>query len=409
MAWSNFLNRYQHIQSNIFISAAIIALLQFTHALEYMMIGPLFKYISHDLGLPIGAAGYVTGAYTAASVVSGVISFLFIDRLNKKTTLLINLALLGMITAITPFSSGLGTLLILRILAGLVGGISLGIGLALLLNRTPPEIRGRIIAIVVGAFSAVSLLGLPLSLYLAEHLSWRLPFWLIAGICMLCMPLISYCLPEDTAETITTPAARSLTLSPPLLLASVANAVANFAPFVMIPILVPVLINLTQVPSAKIPLVFFIGGLSSYAGTYLSGKLADRWGALRTGSVASLLFCITLLLLHLNMINGYWFMILFMFSTYMRIVSSSVISSYFPDNAHRAGFNQLQTAQTNLAATVAFFLPAVLLGNNDISSDSISNILTLAIISGALLPPYLWALNRILKPRMISPSLKSSR
>lgn len=396
------MNRYQHIKSNIFISAAIIALLQFTHALEYMMVGPLFKYISDDLGLPIGAAGYVTGAYTAASVVSGVVSFLFIDRLDKKRTLTINLALLAIITAITPFSPGLSTLLILRILAGLVGGITLGIGLALLLNRAPPEIRGRIIAIVVGAFSAVSLLGLPLSLYLAEHLSWHAPFWLIAAICVICLPLVSYCLPEETAEKITRPAAQSLSMSPAVLLASVANAVSNFAPFVIIPILVPILINLTQIPSDQIPLAFFVGGLSSYIGTHLAGRLADKWGALWTGSAASLLYCLTLVLLALNMINGYWFMILFMFSTYMRIVSSSVMSSYFPDNAHRAGFNLLQTAQTNLAATVAFFIPATLLGNNDVSSASISTILHLAIIAGALLPLYLWILSRILKRRAIS-------
>ena len=114
------------------------------------------------------------------------------------------------------------------------------------------------------------------------------------------------------------------------------------------------------------------------------------------------LYCLTLVLLALNMINGYWFMILFMFSTYMRIVSSSVMSSYFPDNAHRAGFNLLQTAQTNLAATVAFFIPAALLGNNDVSSASISTILHLAIIAGALLPLYLWILSRILKRRAIS-------
>lgn len=390
------MNRYQKFTSNIFISAAVIALLQFTHALEYMMVSPIFTFIADDLLLPVSFSGYVTGAYTASSVLSGVISFFFIDRLNQKRTLIINVALLGVITAITPFSYGLVSLLVMRVFAGLLGGVTLGVGLALLINRAPVELRGRVIAIVVSAFSAVSILGLPLSIYLATNISWHYSFWLIAAICIACTPLVYYLLPDEQSVVITN---KSLKMSPAVIVASLANAVSNFSPFVIIPLLAPMLISVAGIPTEQIPQAFFIGGIGAYAGTRLAGQLTDRWGSFHTGWSSSLLFCFTLLLLLLDMINGYLFIMLFMFSTYMRIVAASVLSSYFPDNQHRAGFNLLQTAFTNLSATVAFFISSYWVGYNQINTVSIAGVLILALISAAVLPAYFWLMARLLKQR----------
>lgn len=48
---------------------AIIAFIQFTNALEYMIFNPLFVYMAPTFQVPVSWAGYVSGIYTLASVI----------------------------------------------------------------------------------------------------------------------------------------------------------------------------------------------------------------------------------------------------------------------------------------------------------------------------------------------------
>lgn len=59
-------------------------MVQFTNALEYMMVTPLFPLMADALGQDVSQAGYVASSYTFASVIAGLIGFFFLDRLPKK-------------------------------------------------------------------------------------------------------------------------------------------------------------------------------------------------------------------------------------------------------------------------------------------------------------------------------------
>jgi len=130
--------------------ATVIAFGQFTNALEYMVFNPIFVFMATDFAVPVSFSGYVSGMYTLGAVLSGLIAFYWIDHFNKKRFLIINMALLGLLTLLTTCTSSFSLLLVLRFCAGLVGGTTMGVGISILINNALPNLRGKMLATVIG-------------------------------------------------------------------------------------------------------------------------------------------------------------------------------------------------------------------------------------------------------------------
>lgn len=384
-------------------TAFVIALIQFANALEYMMINPIFPYMANTLKLPVSHAGYVSGVYTLACVLSGLAAYKIVDRFPKKKLLTLNLLLLGLMTALTPYATSWSSLIAIRFGAGLCGGLTLGVGMALLLNQTPPALRGKAIATVLAAFSVVSIVGLPLALLVANHLGWQWSFWLVAGLCLLCVPLLHALVAAEAPSSRPEPQ-QTLSLSPRLLWGVGASALTNFSPFLLIPLLAPLFTDLLAQPLSQLPLLFLGGGLSALAATKLSGKACDRYSPLNVATAATVLFLLSLLLLALPLpttFKAYGFMLLFMFGTYGRMVAATVLAAAIPTAAQRGGFSVLQTACNHLSASAAFGLPAWWLHNQAFSQSNLWPLVLLAGISALSLLPYLSKLKGMAQPESI--------
>ena len=75
------------------------------------------------------------------------------------------------------------TLLMARVAAGTFGGVLSSLSQTILGDVVPFERRGRAMGIVMSSFSAATVAGVPLSLFLAAHISWHAPFVAIAAVC----------------------------------------------------------------------------------------------------------------------------------------------------------------------------------------------------------------------------------
>ncbi len=383
------------INHKLLATAIVIAFVQFCSALEYMMVNPIFISISGDLDVPVSYAGYVTGIYTFSSILSGLISFFYIDRLNKKKSLLVCTYMLGALTLLCSFANSFALLMLLRFISGAFGGVTLGLGLGILLNQTQPQFRGRVISIVVSAFSFVSIIGLPCVIYISNHYSWVWCFRLLSLLCfatfLLIMVIVNY------NETPSSEKAR-IHIDKGTLLASSALGISNFPAFILMPILVPMAIENMHVNLEAIPTVFLIGGLCSYFGTKLSGILCDRYSSIKIAMLFSTVFLIDLISLYCGLNNAYIFVPTLLFATYGRIVATSTLTSHFPSNEHRAGFNVLQHAATNIFSTLAFIMSAMLVGKGSLDLSQFKVIIIISAVVAMLLPLILITV----KSRMIS-------
>jgi len=376
--------------------AIAMAFIQFTNALEYMMFNPVFAFMAADFAVPVSFSGYVSGMYTSGAVLSGVIAFYWIGRFNKKRFLIANMALLGLLTLLTTFTSNFSLLLTLRFCAGLVGGTTKGVGTSILINNAPTNLRGKMLATVIASFSMVSIAGMPTILFLCTNYGWHVALWLISTLCLLALPLIVSIIPKDPVSFDTQ---HALPLDVDTLLFASSNALVQFSPMLVIPILVPLMTQQLGASQDLLPWLFFGGGVTGYLSTKMTGVLTTRFSALILATGSTIVFILSLLIPILGYQHAALFITLFLGASYSRLVSSSAVTIQFPDDRQRAGFSSLQTSIMYLITTVAFFLSAFLLPDHGMAPQNVNTLLAICAVSASGFPIIVIVLQKKLAKR----------
>ena len=100
-----------------------------------------------------------------------------VDRFDRKKVLVFGYIgfLLG--TFLCAMAPTYFLLMAARIVSGLFSGLIGAQVLSIVADIVPYERRGRAMGWLMGAFSLASVLGVPLSLYLARFINWHAPFY----------------------------------------------------------------------------------------------------------------------------------------------------------------------------------------------------------------------------------------
>lgn len=374
--------------------ALTIFAVQFINALEYMMVTPLFPFMAEELGQQVSQAGYVASSYTLASVVSGLIGFFFLDRFNKRKILYSCLFIIGALTCLIPSVTSFQWLLFIRFVTGLFGGVVLGVAMALLLDLIPQELRAKMIALVLLAFPVVSIIGLPLILWLAEIGHWHNAFYLLSVCCFGAILMVRFLIPLSDHHDGDLSAPK-MHFNVPMVLGAALPGISNLGTFMLIPLLVPIYQILLKMSAVDIPWLFFTGGIGAFMGTKISGKLHHHCSKTRLllGSSGILLLSMVYLCW---MIETRWFAYSFsflvMFATYLRFTTITIICANIPSPNERSGFNALQSAFTHLSASIAFIVPAVWLRDSVFDQEVFISVLYWVFGFTLLLLPAMWVL-----------------
>ena len=219
------------------------------------MFSPVFTFMALDFAVPVSFSGYVSGMYTSGAVLSGIIAFYWVDRCNKKRFLIANMVLLAMATLLTTFVTSFPLLLTLRFFAGLVGGTTMGVGIGILINHTPADLRGKMLATVIASFSLVSVVGMPAILF---SYSLRLACRVVVNQHALFVGIAidRHC--HSSGPRRFRHVSRAALDVDTLLFAS-GNALVQFSPMLIIPVLAPLMTQLLGASEGLLPWLFFGG------------------------------------------------------------------------------------------------------------------------------------------------------
>src|ERR1041385_7295392 len=160
----------------------LLAAVQFTHIVDFMILMPLGPQLMRELHIGPGHFSALVAAYTISSGVVGLLAAPFIDRFDRRKLLLI--AYGGFIagTLACALSQDAAALLAARALSGAFGGLSISMVMAIVGDVVPAERRAAGVGIVMTAFSAAAAVGVPFGLQLAQSFRWEAPFFMLAGI-----------------------------------------------------------------------------------------------------------------------------------------------------------------------------------------------------------------------------------
>jgi hypothetical protein len=157
-----------------------LAGIQFAHILDFMIMMPLGPVLMKELGVGTHEFGLLVSSYTFSAAFTGLLAAMFVDRFERKRLLLTMFGLFAVATLACGLAPGYWTLLVARGTAGAFGGVLGSMVQTMVGDLIPFERRGRASGTIMSAFSISTVAGVPLSLYLANHFGWRVPFYFIA-------------------------------------------------------------------------------------------------------------------------------------------------------------------------------------------------------------------------------------
>jgi predicted MFS family arabinose efflux permease len=310
---------------------ALLAFLQFTIVLDFMILSPLGALLMQELAIPASRFGLVVSVYAFSAGGSGLLAAGFADRFDRKRLLLFFYSgfLLG--TLLCGMAPNYPFLLLARMITGLFGGVIASISYAIIADLFPPESRGRVMGFVQTAFSASQVVGIPLGLFLANRWGWHAPFLLIVAVSSAVGAVIA------------------LRMRP---------IVGHLAlQFMVMPFGSAYMVNNVGVSMEHLPIVYMVTGLFTIVAGPFLGKLSDSLGKYAVFCAGSTLtLALVIVFTHLGPTPLAWMIVVNMFlmlGVTSRIISASALISIVPDAPDRGAFMAVNASIQQLAGGVA--------------------------------------------------------
>ncbi len=340
------------------IAILVVAAIHFVNVVDFMMVMPLGPDLAKALGIRVSHIGVIAGAYTLAAAISGLVGSLFLDQVCRRKALVFSVIGLAMGTLAAALSVDFHTLLWARVLAGIFGGPTTAIGLAIISDLVPHGRRGAAIGKVMMGFSAASIFGVPIGLELAAVGGWKMPFILVGAVALVFAFLARILLPPMRSSSVKTIFSfenlpfRSLCGQVNVWLSYSTLFAMMMSGFLIFPNIAGYIQNNLGFPREEMGSLYLIGGLANLFVMSFCGVLVDRFGSVPWFIIGSLGFLASLWLgmyLVPPLISPHGMFIAFMMFGTLRNISLQTLSSKVPEPSERAGFMSLQSCVQHAA------------------------------------------------------------
>jgi predicted MFS family arabinose efflux permease len=342
---------------------AVLAFLQFTIILDFMIISPLGAIVMPELHITTRQFGWAVSVYAFSAAASGILSSGFADRFDRKRLLLFFYAGFILGTVMCAFAPTYHWLLLARIVTGLFGGVIGSIVLAIATDLFPLEMRGRVMGFVQTAFAASQVLGLPAGLFFANLWNWHAPFLAIVAIAAPASLVIAFYM-RPVAGHLGLKQEKSpfrhflhTLLNPDYTIAFAVTAILATGGFMLMPFGSAFLVNNVGIDLQHIPTIYLVTGLCTVFTGPLIGRAADKFGKYQTfcfGSAVS----IVMVAIWTNMgpsslavvivVN-----VLLFVGIFSRIIPSQALLSAIPEITKRGSFNAISASLQQFAGGIA--------------------------------------------------------
>ena len=273
-------------------------LLVFSSASQTMIISPILPQIGDDLGIADAVLGTLVTAYSLMVGMFAILSGPVSDRVGRRRIMLTGCGVMTVALVSHGLVNSYLSFLVVRIFAGMAGGVLSGAAVSYIGDYFPYDKRGWATGWVMSGAAFGQIVGIPMGIVMAERWGFRSPFYLFAITMALTALLLFFKVPQPAVKR----ASERLTVHGAVadyvaMLKRREVAWAAFAYFVMF---FGVAVFVIYLPTwlerdlgatgNQIALMFLVGGIANVLTGPQAGKLSDRIG--RKGII--LLACIGL-------------------------------------------------------------------------------------------------------------------
>jgi predicted MFS family arabinose efflux permease len=342
---------------------AVLAFLQFTIVLDFMMLSPLGALVMPALHIGPSKFGLVVSVYAFSAGASGFLTAGFADLFDRKKLLMWLYCGFVLGTLLCGLASTYPTLLAARLITGLFAGVVGSVSFAIVTDLFPLQMRGRVMGVIQTSFGASSVLGIPFALYLSTRWNWNTPFFMTAAICALVGVVIQTGLRPVVAHLQQRPDRNPLhhllhTLAQPRYLQGFATTgLLSIGGFMLMPFVSAFNVYNIGIPIKRLSLLYFITGLFSAVCGPLIGRASDSIGKFRVFAAGcAITIVMVLIYTHLG-VTPLWALILISIilnvGIFSRMISSQALISAVPAPPDRGAYMSISSSLQSIAGGVA--------------------------------------------------------
>ena len=389
---------------------AILALTQFTVVLDFMVMSPLGDLLMKSMQLTTKQFGIAVFSYAFSAGISGFLTAGFADSFDRKKLLLF--FYIGFIvgTLFCGLATNFYLLVAARVFTGIFGGVIGSISMAIVSDLFPIEKRGRVMGFLQMGFGASQVLGIPISLYIANHFGWQSPFFLIVGMAfviwsfiMLKMKPITKHLEVKNKDTNALQHLVHTIQNRNYRIGFLTTALMSLGGFMIMPWGSVYAINNLHVTQEQLPLLFMIAGIATLLMMPLIGKISDKINKFTIFTFASA-WMIIVVVIYANLGATSFAIVvilnvLMMMGVMARMVPSVALVSELPKLQDRGAFMSVNSSLQQMAGGIAAAIGGMIVVQKDVNSpiehyDTLAYVVSFFVILCVIM---LYRVQRILK------------
>lgn len=371
----NITNKIVFSSYQIFV-ITILSIIQFSVVLDFMVLSPLSDTLIKELKISTSQFSLIVSAYAFSAGISGFLTAGFADKFDRKKILLFFYTGFIVSTLFCGLSPNHSILILARIFTGLFGGVISSISFAIITDLFVMETRGRVMGFVQMAFAASQILGIPVSLLLANKLGWHAPFIMIVLFSMIVLLIIFFRLkPVDKhlelkSEKNPYKHLLSTITNKKYITGFLATCLLATGGFMLNQFGGAYTINNLKITKDQLPLLFGITGLFSIITGPIIGKISDKKGKYNTFLVGSL-FCMLMVGIYTQLGASPFILVIFVqvllfIFVSSRMISSSALMSGVPEPKDRGAFMSINSSVQYLAGGIsAYFAGYIVFQGSD--------------------------------------------
>jgi predicted MFS family arabinose efflux permease len=354
---------------------AVLAFLQFTIILDFMIMAPLGALMMPALKMTTAQFGVVVSAYAFSAGASGLLAAGFADKFDRKKLLLFFYCGFVLGTFLCAIANSYEFMLGARIVTGIFGGVIGSIVLAITTDLFSFEQRGRVMGFVQSAFAASQILGLPAGLYFSNLWGWHAPFLMIVGI-SLAVGFFIWFFVKPVDEHLKYRSENTalkhfyLTINnSKYILAFAATAFLSVGGFMIMPFGSDFTVRNVGIPIEKLPVIYLVSGISSMFIGPIVGRISDKFGKFKTFLAGTLLSSMMVViytnlgvstLITVILVNVIMFMGIF-----SRMIPSQALMSAIPTPDKRGSFMSINSSLQYIAGGAAAVIAGLVVSRGE--------------------------------------------
>ena len=150
-----------------------------------LVVAGVLQPIAASFETSLSSVGLLITIYALTYAVGSPLVIAFTGRRERRTLLVVGLGAVVLGNALVALAPSYAAVFLGRIVTALGAATFTPVASAVAALLSPPEERGRAIALVFAGFTAATALGVPLGTYLGLVVGWRLTFGVVAALALL--------------------------------------------------------------------------------------------------------------------------------------------------------------------------------------------------------------------------------